>query len=100
ARPSSTRRFFLRPRISSAPAENDGATTHSTNRLDTASAASSSTGIVNEMTDPNAETGSHASAFRYASNALDPVASPHGVVCLTIAQHGCSPNGSVASSAP
>ena len=100
ARPSSTRRFFLRPRISSAPSLNDGATTHSTNRLDTASAVASSTGTVNEITEPNADTGSHASAFLYASSASVPVASPHGVVCLTIAQHGCSPNGSVASSAP
>ena len=89
AAPSSTRRFFLRPRISSAPSLNDGATTHSTNRLDTASAVASSTGTVNEITEPNAETGSHASAFWYASSASAPVASPHGVVCLMIAQHGC-----------
>jgi hypothetical protein len=78
----------LRPRISSAPALNDGATTHSTNRPDTASAVASSTPTVNEMTEPNADTGSHASALRYASSASAPTASPHGVVCLMIAQQG------------
>ena len=62
-RPSSTRRFFLRPRISTAPALNSGATMHSTNRLDTASAVASSTGTVNAITEPNAETGSQASAL-------------------------------------
>ena len=61
---------------------------HSTNRLDTASAAASSTGTVNAITEPNADTGSHASAFSYASSASSPTASPHGVVCFTIAQHG------------
>src|SRR5687768_5731186 len=77
--PTSTRIFFLRPTTASASAVNSGATMHSTNRLDTASAASASTGAVNEMTAPNAETGSHASALRYASIVDVPTASPHGV---------------------
>ena len=59
ARPASTRRFFLRPRISTAPSANSGATMHSTNRLEIASAASSSTGTVKAITEPNADTGSH-----------------------------------------
>ena len=37
---------------------------HSPNKLEIASAASASTAIVNEMTEPNADTGSQASAFR------------------------------------
>jgi len=56
--------------------------------------------VVKEMTEPNAETGSQASAFLYASRALVPVASPQGVVCLTIAQQKYPATGSVASSAP
>src|SRR3712207_6906060 len=51
---SRMRRFFFRPRVSTAPSENDGATMHSTNSFPTASAAASSTGTVNAITEPNA----------------------------------------------
>ena len=90
----------MRPRISTAASLNFGATMHSTKSFATAFAAASSTGTVKEITLPNADTGSQASAFSYASSAPSPVARPHGVVCLTIAQQGTSPNMSLASSAP
>ena len=64
ADPSSTRRFFFRVRISTAAGANAGATRHSTKRLDTASAVASSTGTVKAITEPKADTGSQASAFR------------------------------------
>src|SRR5215217_6461624 len=64
ATPSSTRRFFFRPSTSTASAVKLGATMHSTKRLEMASAAASSTGTVKAITDPNADTGSQASAFR------------------------------------
>ena len=73
---------------------------HSTNRLATAFAVASSTGTVNAITEPNAETGSQASAFLYASSAVSPTASPHGDVCFTMAQAVSVENGSTASSAP
>jgi hypothetical protein len=38
--------------------------------------------VLNPITDPNAETGSVARAFRNASPADAPIAIPHGVVCL------------------
>ena len=72
ARPSSTRRFFLRPSDLERVGANCGATMHSTKSLETTSAVSSSTGLLNAITEPNAETGSHASAFLYASSASVP----------------------------
>jgi hypothetical protein len=62
-----------------------GATMHSTKRLETASAAASSTGTVNAITEPKARHGSQASAFRYASSGAATHGEPQGVVCLMIA---------------
>ena len=82
-------------RRKTSPSLKAGATMHSTKSCAIASAASSSTGTVKAITDPKALTGSQASAFSYASRAERPTASPHGVVCLMIAQHASAPNGYV-----
>ena len=61
-----------------------GATTHSMNRLDIASAAASSMRRFTETTEPNALTPSVARARSYAASTESPTANPHGVVCLTM----------------
>ena len=88
--PISTRRFFFRPSSSAALSAIAGATMHSRKRLDIASAVASSIATMNATTPPNAESGSQASAFCYASSGVAPIASPHGVVCLMIAHATCS----------
>ena len=61
--PSSTRRFFLAPSSVRASGVNEGATMHSTKSAATAWAQASSTSVVKAITEPNADTGSQASAF-------------------------------------
>ena len=67
---------------------NDGATTTSTNRSLMACAVARSTTVLKAMTEPNAETGSVARAFRKASAAVAATAMPQGVVCLMMQQAG------------
>ena len=64
------------------------ATTTSTKRSLIACAVARFTTVLKAMTDPKAETGSVARAFRNASAADPATAMPHGVVCLMIAQQG------------
>ena len=87
---SRIRRFGLRHRISTASSLNRGAIRTSRNWPDSASASSASTGRLRQITPPNADTGSHANARRYASSAEPPTAQPHGLLCLMIAQAGSS----------
>ena len=48
------------------------------------------TGRFAAITPPNAETGSHSWALRWASATSAPTAMPHGLACLMIATHGSS----------
>ena len=61
---------------------------HSTNSFATSSAVAASTSRLKASTPPNAETGSHASAFRYASRKVVCSAAPHGLLCLMMTAAG------------
>ena len=98
--PISTRRFFLRPSSSAALSAIAGATMHSRKSDDIATAVASSMATEKATTPPKADVGSQANAFCHASSGVAPMANPHGVVCLMIAQATCSANGSMAISAP
>src|SRR5258708_31495402 len=76
---SSSRRFFFAAKISFARSANPGAAMHSAKSFATSSAVAASTARLNASTPPNAEIGSHASAFKYASSK---------VVCSAVRQ-GC-----------
>ena len=52
------------------------------------SASAPVTGRLTAITAPNADTGSPASARAYASSSVAPTATPHGLVCLMMAQAG------------
>src|SRR6185369_10839843 len=54
------------------------------------SAAAAPTSLLNATTPPNAETGSHATAFSYAASTVSATATPQGVVCLITAQAACA----------
>ena len=75
---------------STAPSSYAGATTTSVKTSATCSAIARLTGRLVAMTPPNADTGSHACALRWASATSAPTAMPHGLACLMIATHGSS----------
>src|SRR5207247_1651823 len=87
---SSKRRFFFAAKISFARAAKPGAAMHSTNSFATSSAVAASTWRLNASTPPNAETGSHASAFKYASRSVACSAVPQGLLCFMITAAGFS----------
>ena len=87
---STSRRFFLAANRSRASVVNAGAAMASTKTFTISSAASASTSRLMPMTPPNAETGSQASAFWYASSTVAPVAAPQGLVCFTMITTGSS----------
>ena len=76
---------------SSASASNAGATTTSVKMSATVRAISTVTGRLVAMMPPNAETGSHSWALRWASAMSVPTAMPHGLACLMTATVGWSP---------
>ena len=90
--PSQTRirRFFRAARISTAPSSYAGATITSVNTGATCSAIATVTGRLVAITPPNAETGSHSWASRWASAMSAPTAMPQGLACLMIATAGSS----------
>src|ERR1700746_790655 len=61
---------------------------HSTNSFTISSAVAASTGRLNAITPPNAETGSQARAFVYASTNVSCSAAPPGVLCFTMTAAG------------
>ena len=85
---SSRRRFFFAAKIALALPSKPGAAMHSTKSLATSSAVAASTTRLNASTPPNAETGSHASAFRYASRKVACSAVPQGLLCLMMTAAG------------
>ena len=58
------------------------------------SASAASTGRLSAITPPNAESGSQASAFSYASPTSSAIAAPQGLLCLTITHAGSSNSSS------
>ena len=91
--------FFLPCRTSTAPSSYAGATITSVNTSATCWAISTDTATLVAITPPNAETGSHACALRWASATSAPTAMPHGLACLMIATVGTSPCSWAARSA-
>src|SRR5882672_7406843 len=85
---SSKRRFFFAAKTALAFSSNPGAAMHSTKSFATSSAVAASTTRLNASTPPNAETGSHASAFKYASRRAACSAVPQGLLCLMITATG------------
>src|SRR5579871_6104128 len=82
------RRFFFAAKISFALESKPGAAMHSTNSFATSSAVAASTSRLNASTPPKAETGSDASALRYASRSVDCSAVPQGLLCLMMTAAG------------
>src|SRR5713101_8415488 len=87
---SSNRKFFFAAKSALAFSSNPGAAIHSTNSFATSSAVAASTTRLNASTPPNAETGSHARAFKYASSSVFCSAVPQGLLCLMITVAGFS----------
>src|SRR6266481_1943807 len=85
---SSNRRFFFVAKMALDFSSKPGAAMHSTKSFATSSAVAASTTRLNARTPPNADTGSHASAFRYASRKVPCSAVPHGLLCLMITAAG------------
>jgi len=90
-RATMTRQFFLwRASHSSASGVYDGATSTSTKSWPISSTSARSISRLVAMIEPNADTGSHSNARRYASTRLGADASPLGLVCLMIATVGAA----------
>ena len=83
---TSTRRFAFFARIGLASSCRAGAITASRNVEVRAVAVSASSGRFRPTIPPNADSGSASRARTYASAIVPPVATPHGLVCLMIAQ--------------
>ena len=81
-------RFFFAAKIALDFSSKPGAAMHSTKSFATSSAVAASTARLNASTPPNAETGSHASAFKYASSSDACSAVPQGLLCLMITAAG------------
>ncbi len=83
-----TRRFFFLAKMSMTPASNSGATTTSAYWLAMASAVALSTGRFTAIQPPKAATRSAIFALIYASSKEAALATPQGLLCLTMTTAG------------
>ena len=85
---SSTRTLTFRLIAASASSVNPGAISTSRNCAATVSTVAASIGRLKAMMPPNADTGSVATAFLYASIGVSAIATPQGFACLTMTHAG------------